>query len=147
MNTYTILLVEDEQLDVISVSRSLKKLDIPYHLFTAFNGVEALEMLQGTGEVPAMDPLPDIILLDLNMPVMNGIEFLQVLRANAHLNHLKVFVMTTSGEQTDRSLAEGLNVAGYLLKPMNYGTSFNREDSMEHFMQFHIRNILLNIEK
>jgi CheY-like chemotaxis protein len=136
-------LVEDDELDVISVRRSLNKLDIPYTLFTAFNGIEALDMLRGSTEQRAMDPLPDIVLLDLNMPRMNGLEFLAVLREDERLKEIKVFVMTTSAEPGDRQATEELGVAGHLIKPMGYGRQYNRKDSMEHFVQFHMRNILM----
>lgn len=135
-----IMLVEDDELDVISVQRSLKKLDIPYELHTAFNGQEALELLRD------MDPLPDILLLDLNMPRMNGLELLGALRGEQRLKDIRVFIMTTSGEQADRRATEKLGVAGYLIKPMGYGAQHNRVDSMEHFVQFHLRNILTGQE-
>ena len=75
MKRNTILLVEDDELDIISVQRTLKKLDTDYELLTAYNGKEALSMLQAAGP----DLLPDVILLDLNMPKMNGIEFLKII--------------------------------------------------------------------
>ena len=134
------MLVEDDELDVISVQRSLKKLEMPYELHTAFNGVEALELLR------TMDSLPDILLLDLNMPRMNGIEFLKVLRDDQQLKDIRVFIMTTSGEQNDRRATENLGVAGYLIKPMGYSTQYDRVNSMEHFVQFHLRNMLTGQE-
>jgi CheY-like chemotaxis protein len=140
MKKNTIMLVEDDELDVISVQRSLKNLEIPYELYTAFNGLEALELLRG------MDSLPDILLLDLNMPRMNGIEFLEVLRGDEQLRDIRVFIMTTSGEQADRRATEKLGVAGYLIKPMGYGAQYNRVGSMEHFVQFHLRNMLTGQE-
>ena len=140
MTKNTITLVEDDELDVISVQRSLKKLDIPYELYTAFNGQEALELLRG------MDSLPDILLLDLNMPRMNGLEFLEVLRCDQRLKDIRVFIMTTSSEQADRRATEKLGVAGFLIKPMGYGNQYNRLDSMEHFVQFHLRNMLTGQE-
>lgn len=142
MKKYTIMLVEDDELDVISVRRSLNRLDIPFTLYTAFNGIEALEMLRGGQGQHAMDPLPDIVLLDLNMPRMNGLEFLEVLRADERLKDIKVFVMTTSAEPADRNATEQLGVVGHLIKPMSYGRQYNRKDSMEHFVQFHMRSIL-----
>ena len=108
MQKKVILLIEDDRLDVISVRRSLNKLDIAFELFTTYNGIEALEMLRGTGNRPPITPLPDMILLDINMPKMNGIEFLRVLRADQRLKDIKVFVMTTSGDQRDRSETEKL---------------------------------------
>jgi CheY-like chemotaxis protein len=142
MRKKVILLVEDDELDVISVRRSLKKLEMPYELHTAFNGIEALDMLRGNAQVPAMEPVPNVLLLDLNMPGMNGLEFLAAIRGDDRLKDIQVFVMTTSGEHTDRTTADGLGVSGYLVKPMSYSSQYNREDSMEHFVQFHLRQIL-----
>ncbi|HWB91309.1 MAG TPA: response regulator [Puia sp.] len=146
MKKKIILLVEDDELDIMSVRRSLKKLDIPYELYTAFNGIEALKLLRGTAESPALECLPDIILLDLNMPRMNGLELLTILREDERLKGISVYIMTTSGEETDRAATERLGVSGYLIKPLGYGTGYNRVDSMEHFVQFHLRNILTGRE-
>ncbi|MBS1664630.1 MAG: response regulator [Bacteroidetes bacterium] len=139
MEKKVIVLVEDDELDVMSVRRSLNKLDIPYELYTAFNGIEALDILRGNG---GMSSLPDLVLLDLNMPRMNGLEFLTIIRTDERLKDIPVFVMTTSGEQADRRAIDRLGVSGYLIKPMGYGAGYNREDSMEHFVRFHLRSIL-----
>lgn len=137
MNNKTILLIEDDELDVISVERTLKKFHTSYHLQVAHNGKEALSMLTRSD-----DPIkPDVILLDLNMPKMNGIEFLKTLRQNPELKSLPVFVMTTSAETTDRTLTEQLGVAGYIIKPLGY-TNSKKVDSMDAFVQFHLRKIL-----
>lgn len=138
MKTHTILLIEDDELDVISVERSLKKLESDYELFTAYNGIEALKMLQNS-QTPL---IPDVILLDLNMPKMNGIEFLQILRSEPALKDLKVFIMTTSSEISDRTEAGTLGISGYIIKPLNYTDNTKRPDSMESFVQFHLRKIL-----
>jgi CheY-like chemotaxis protein len=142
MKNNRILLIEDDELDVISVERSLKKLDINYELFTAYNGIEALEMLRGKGNKQAMRPLPDLILLDINMPKMNGVEFLTVLRKDDTLKGIKVFVMTTSGQEQDRTMTEKLGISGYIIKPLNFNNNAKRSDSMDAFVQFHIRKIL-----
>jgi CheY-like chemotaxis protein len=140
MKKPTILLIEDDELDIISVERSLKKMDSGYILHTAYNGIEALKMLRDTTAVL----IPDVILLDINMPKMNGIEFLKVLRADEILKDIKVFIMTTSSESNDRSDAEELGISGYILKPLNYTDNNKRSDSMDAFVQFHLRKILLN---
>lgn len=142
MRKVIILLVEDDELDVISVERSLSKLDIDYKLITAFNGIEALEILRGKTGLSLMEPLPHIILLDINMPKMNGIEFLTELRNDQNLKHIKVFIMTTSGEHRDRNETEKLGVLGYLIKPLNFNNNDKRADSMDAFVQFHIGRIL-----
>lgn len=137
---HIILLVEDDELDTISVQRSLKKLESEYELYTAYNGIEALDMLKN--EERAI--VPDVILLDLNMPKMNGIEFLKTLRSDENLKNIKVFVMTTSSESTDRDRAEALGISGFIIKPLNYNDNTKRADSMDAFVQFHLRKILVN---
>lgn len=139
MNRKIILLVEDDQLDVISVERSLNKLDQNYELFIAYNGIEALEILKEN-----LDSLPDIILLDLNMPKMNGIEFLKVIKADDRYKNIDVFIMTTSGEEADRRTAEELGICGYLMKPLNFTNNNKRTDSLDAFFQFHLRKIFAN---
>ncbi|MBF4515664.1 response regulator [Flavobacterium sp. ANB] len=140
MKKPAILLVEDDELDIISVERSLKKLEIEYELFSAYNGIEALKMLRDT----ELKLNPMVILLDINMPRMNGIEFLKVLREDEKLKDLKVFIMTTSSEGNDRSVAEKLGISGYIIKPLNYNDNTKRSDSMDAFVQFHLRKILLD---
>ncbi|MBA9079462.1 response regulator [Rufibacter quisquiliarum] len=110
-----ILLVEDDEVDIMNVQRAFKKNNINNPLYIANNGLEALEMLRS-------DALPQtpIIILDINMPKMNGIEFLQELRKDPALNRISVFVMTTSNEDSDKFNAYNLNVAGYILKPLSF---------------------------
>lgn len=139
MDTKIILLVEDDHLDVISVQRSLNKLEQQYQLFTAYNGIEALEVLRDTTV-----RLPDVILLDLNMPKMNGIEFLKEIKTDERLKSIKVFIMTTSGEEADRKVAEELGISGYLIKPLNFNNNAKRTDSLDAFFQFHLRKIFTN---
>lgn len=141
MKKNIILLVEDDELDVISVRRSLKKLDIAHELFTAYNGVEALDLLRGKKDQLPI-PEPTLILLDLNLPKMNGLEFLKELRGDNNLKHIKVFVMTTSGQEYDRNASEALGVSGYLIKPLNFNNNDKRSDSMDGFVQFHIGKML-----
>jgi len=114
----SILLVEDDEVDVMNVQRAFKKNHISNPIHVAGNGLEALDMLRGTNGVEKLNPLPKIILLDINMPKMNGIEFLKELRADADLRAACVFVLTTSDEEKDRVAAYDLHVAGYILKPV-----------------------------
>lgn len=138
MTPKTILLIEDDELDVISVQRTLKKFYTSYDLHIAHNGKEALTMLTRS-ENPIR---PDVVLLDLNMPRMNGIEFLKIIRENPKLKNLHVFVMTTSSETSDRTVTEQLGVAGYIIKPLG-STNDKKVDSMDAFVQFHLRKILI----
>ncbi|MEO8239078.1 MAG: response regulator [Flavobacterium sp.] len=139
MKKPTILLIEDDELDIISVERSLKKIESEYELHTAYNGIEALKVLRNPNSLK-----PDVILLDINMPRMNGIEFLKAIREDKNLKDLKVFIMTTSSEGNDRSEAEELGISGYIIKPLNYTENTKRLDSMDAFVQFHLRKILLD---
>jgi CheY-like chemotaxis protein len=109
-----ILLVEDDEVDVMNVQRAFKKNHIGNPLWVAGNGLAALELLRGN-EVPRERRL---VLLDLNMPRMNGIEFLRELRADPDLKLTPVVVLTTSDDERDRVDAYNLNVAGYILKPV-----------------------------
>jgi CheY-like chemotaxis protein len=111
-----ILLVEDDQIDQMNVKRAFERNKIMNPLYVAENGLEALEMLRD-GRVPDERRL---ILLDLNMPKMNGIEFLKNLRADPDLGHTPVVVLTTSNDEEDKVNAYDLNVAGYLLKPVTF---------------------------
>lgn len=111
-----ILLVEDDEVDVMNVRRAFQKNHITNPLFVATNGVDALEQLRG-GKIPRDRR---IVLLDLNMPQMNGIEFLREIRQDPELNLMPVVVLTTSNDERDRIEAYNLNVAGYLLKPVTF---------------------------
>jgi hypothetical protein len=116
-----VLLVEDDEVDVMNVRRAFKKGGVSNPLFIASNGLEALDMLKSQrGQSPVVPLERRLILLDLNMPKMGGIEFLQVLRADPDLKATPVVVLTTSGEDRDRVQAYNLNVAGYLLKPVTF---------------------------
>jgi CheY-like chemotaxis protein len=111
----SILLVEDDEVDVMNIKRAFSKNDIKNDLHVAGNGVEALEMLRNV-----LVPLPRIIILDINMPKMNGLEFLKQLRADEKLKNITVFVMTTSNQDDDKIDAYNLNIAGYILKPLSF---------------------------
>ncbi|GEO04634.1 two-component system response regulator [Adhaeribacter aerolatus] len=110
-----ILLVEDDEVDIMNVQRAFRKNNINNPLFIARNGLEALEMLRGD-----KIPKPHVIILDINMPKMNGLEFLQEMRSDENLKRISVFVMTTSNEDSDKINAYNLNVAGYILKPLSF---------------------------
>lgn len=119
-----ILLVEDDEVDVMNVKRAFKKNNVTNPLFVCNNGLEALNFLRGERD-SSITEIPKIILLDLNMPKMGGIEFLREIRKDEKLKNISVFVMTTSNEDKDKVDAYNLNVAGYILKPL----------SMERFIE------------
>jgi CheY-like chemotaxis protein len=117
---FNILLVDDDQIDVMNVQRAFKKNNIQNPLYVANNGIEALDMLRGSEGREKIIPTPRLILLDINMPRMNGIEFLRELRNDPLLRSISVIIMTTSNDDKDRFEAYNLNVAGYIVKPVSF---------------------------
>ncbi|MFY9309052.1 MAG: response regulator [Bacteroidia bacterium] len=118
MDSKTILLIEDDYLDIMSVQRVLGKMKTNHVLKVAHNGVEALALLNGNN--PDKEKItPDIILLDINMPKMNGLEFLLIIKNYYSLKSIKVYIMTTSSEEYDQITAKKLGVSGYIIKPLD----------------------------
>ena len=111
-----ILLVDDDEVDVLTVKRAFQRNRLTNPIHVANNGIEALEKLRDGSLGPRR-----LVLLDINMPRMNGIEFLRALRADPALQTTAVVVLTTSNEERDKIDAFKLNVAGYLLKPVTFG--------------------------
>ena len=114
----------------MTAQKSFARFNVPHTLHTAFNGEEALDLLLGRQGQDPLRPLPEVILLDLNMPRMNGAEFLSELRADPELRDIPVFVTTTSGMDDDRAAAEALDVRGYIVKPLDFETSPDLIDSL-----------------
>ena len=114
-NNRPILLVEDDKIDAMTVKRAMKDLKITNTLVHVYNGLEALDHLKNLNYEK-----PCIILLDLNMPKMNGIELLKVLKNDTLLKKLPVVVLTTSNAEKDKTESFNLSVAGYMLKPVDY---------------------------
>lgn len=109
----TILLVEDDHVDAMTVERALKDVRVTNPLHVASDGEEALEYLK-TNDTPCL------ILLDLNMPRMNGIEFLQAVKSDDKTRKIPVVVLTTSEAEQDKIKSFELCVAGYMVKPVDY---------------------------
>jgi len=115
MNTVQpIMLVEDDQVDAMTIRRALKEINVMNPIIHCRNGEEALERLEADSDPPC------IILLDLNMPRMNGIEFLKVVKARDDLKMIPIVVLTTSREERDRVESFAYSVAGYMIKPVDY---------------------------
>ncbi len=117
-----ILLVEDDDIDTENVIRAFNKNKMSNPLFTVENGEEALAFLRHEEPYtdPQKSPRPGLILLDINMPIMNGIEFLKIVKADEDLKSIPVVVLTTSGEESDRVESFNLSVAGYIVKPVEF---------------------------
>jgi CheY-like chemotaxis protein len=136
-NTVNILLVDDDEVDIEAVKRAFKKERISNSIIVAKNGVEALTHLRGNGTAPLNRPF--LVLLDLNMPKMNGIELLQEIRDDENLKNSIVFMLTTSDDDQDKLRAYDKNIAGYLVKG-NVGKDFvnlvNMLDSYWRYVEF-----------
>ncbi|MCE1168000.1 MAG: response regulator [Sphingobacteriia bacterium] len=130
-NIINILLVEDDEVDIMNIKRAFVKNKVINPLHVAGNGVEALKYL--TDLLENGEPLPRIILLDLNMPQMGGIEFLAKLRKSEGLSDISVFVMTTSNEEKDKMEAYKLNVAGYIVKPLSMDQFINAVSTLKSY--------------
>jgi CheY-like chemotaxis protein len=111
-----IVLIDDDDVDVMNVRRAFQKANISNPIWVARDGIEGLALLRGS-ELPTERRL---VLLDLNMPRMNGIEMLREIRRDPSLRTLCVVALTTSNEDRDRTEAYGLHVAGYLVKPVTF---------------------------
>ncbi len=109
-----ILLIEDDEIEVMKLERTLTKLQLKHTVLKAKNGEHALEILRASSK------LPDIILLDLNMPRMSGIEFLQILKNDEILQYLPTIILTTSENRADLLKCYQTGIAGYIIKPLKY---------------------------
>ena len=114
-----ILLVEDDEVDVLTVQRALRDLKVSNPLLIASNGEEALEILRRT-HGDSKEPQPAIVLLDLNMPRMGGLQFLRMIRDQEFAKGIPVIVLTTSRQDEDIFEGFNLSVAGYMVKPVDY---------------------------
>lgn len=110
-----IMIVEDDEVDLMNIKRAIKEIKVTNPLYIARNGEEALEILRDDKK-----DKPGLILLDLNMPLMGGIEFLRIIKKDEDLKRIPVVVLTTSGEDEDRVESFNLGVSGYMVKPVEY---------------------------
>ena len=109
-----ILLIEDDMIEIMKRNRTVSSLKLNHNIVEANNGEDALKILE------KKDELPDIILLDLNMPKINGIEFLSILKKDDVLKYIPTIILTTSSNQNDLLECYKIGIAGYVLKPLKY---------------------------
>jgi len=109
-----ILLVEDDEIETLKFQRALKKLNYNHKILFAKNGEEALSI--------SKEDIPDLIFLDINMPKMNGLEFLTLLKSNKDLKSIPAMILTTSNNHNDINNAYKIGIAGYIVKPLRYET-------------------------
>ena len=113
-NSLNILLIEDDTIEVMKLNRAISSLKLNHKITEANNGEQALKILE------QKDVLPDIILLDLNMPKLNGIEFLRILKNDEVLKYIPAIILTTSSNYKDVLNCYKIGIAGYILKPLKY---------------------------
>tara|TARA_R110002020_G_scaffold113688_2_gene261629 strand:- start:4373 stop:4771 length:399 start_codon:yes stop_codon:yes gene_type:complete len=121
-----ILFIEDDAIETMKMNRTMAKLQIKHDITEAKNGEDALAILKSK-------PLPDIILLDLNMPRMSGIEFLETLKGDPVLKYLPTVVLTTSENRTDLLQCYRIGIAGYVIKPLKYE---DYEDKIKKVLEY-----------
>jgi CheY-like chemotaxis protein len=109
-----ILLIEDNLIEIMKMKRTISFLELNHTINEAKNGEEAIEFLKDKSK------LPDIILLDLNMPKISGIEFLSILKKDDSLKHIPTIILTTSDNDKDLIECYKIGVSGYILKPLKY---------------------------
>jgi CheY-like chemotaxis protein len=130
--TVNLLLVDDDEVDVQGLKRAFAKSRIGNPITVARDGIEALEFLRGQNGKPKL-PKPVLIMLDLNMPRMNGFEFLDAIRADEEFKNTVVFMITTSKAEEDKARAYGKHVAGYIIKQDPANTFMQAVSLLEHY--------------
>lgn len=129
----SILLIEDDAIDAMTVKRALKDIKTTVKLEVVKNGEEALELLREKDRQP-----PSLILLDINMPKMNGIEFLKEIKKDSKLRIIPVVILTTSREDNDKSDTYDLGICGYIIKPVEYGKFVEIMSTIEKYWQINV---------
>lgn len=114
MKELTIMLIEDDAIEVMKLHRALTKHPVKHNVVEAENGERALELLRDGSK------LPDVIFLDLNMPKMNGIEFLTILKSDPVIKYIPTVILSTSANLNDVKTCYEIGIAGYIIKPLKY---------------------------
>jgi CheY-like chemotaxis protein len=130
-----ILLIEDDAIEIMKFNRVLSTMNLKHKIIEANNGEEAITILK------VKEIVPDIILLDLNMPKINGIEFLGILKADEYLKYIPAIILTTSNNLKDVMECYRMGIAGYLLKPLKYD---DYVDSIKKLLEYWSCNELIS---
>lgn len=123
-NLLNVLLIEDDTIEVMKLNRTIATLDLKHHIIEAHDGEQALAILRDNSA------LPDIILLDLNMPKINGIEFLKIIKNDPYLKYIPTIVLTTSNNERDLLECYKIGIAGYVLKPLKYDNYVSKVEKL-----------------
>jgi len=124
----SILLIEDDMIEIMKFNRTLSSLELDHNIIEAKNGEQALQILEDK-----KDSLPDIILLDLNMPKISGIEFLSILKKDSQLKYIPTIILTTSNNEKDLVECYKIGIAGYVLKPLKYEDYVSKIESLLNY--------------
>jgi len=135
MSVLKVLLIDDDTIEAMKLSRTIATLKMDHQIIEAKNGEQALKILDHK------DRLPDVVLLDLNMPKMNGIEFLSKVKDRDSLSHIPTIILTTSSNNKDLLQCYKLGIAGYILKPLKYS---DYVDKIKKVLDYWSVNELIN---
>ena len=127
MRKLSLLLIDDDEIERMKFKRVCHKNGYPHTILEAKNGEMALDILKNK------ESLPNLILLDLNMPKMNGIEFLSALKLNESLKYIPIVIMSSSNNHKDVKECYKLGVAGYIIKPLHFEDYSNRIVSLVNY--------------
>ncbi len=130
-----ILFVEDDTIETIKFKRVLKTLELNHNIIEAINGEQALELLSTSSLIP------DLIIMDLNMPKLSGIEFLNILKKNLVFKYIPCVILTTSGNYKDIKECYEIGIAGYIIKPLKYDDYVER---IERLLKYWSTNELIS---
>ena len=134
-DSLNILFIEDDEIEIMKFNRVLTTLNLKHNIIGAKNGEEALNVLK------AEKKIPDLVLLDLNMPKINGIEFLDILKKDEVLKFLPVIILTTSNNHKDILECYNIGIAGYMLKPLKYDEYFLK---VQKILEYWSHNVLIS---
>lgn len=135
--TFLVLMAEDDEHDILATKRAWKKHHISNPLHIVHDGEECLEFLyrRGQYENRALTPHPGILLLDINMPKMDGLSVLKYIRNDGHMRHLPVVVLTTSKNEEDRLKSYNLGANAYIVKPVGFENFSNAVRTIHLFWE------------
>jgi CheY-like chemotaxis protein len=117
---FNVFLIEDDEVDILSIKHEFNRLKIPLNFYVAKNGEEALNMLYGLNGMIQLYPAPNVIILDIYMPKMDGIEFLKKIRTDKNFNHIPVYIVTGLYSTKDKLATHDLDVTGRIVKPIEF---------------------------
>ncbi|MBT8254503.1 MAG: response regulator [Bacteroidia bacterium] len=135
--TLEILLIEDDVIEVMKLRRTIKSLELNHKITVAENGEDAIKILN------TVEKLPELILLDLNMPKINGIEFLSIIKKDDRFHHIPAVILSTSSNRSDIVECYRIGIAGYVIKPLKYEDYVEKIEKLLAYWSINELNILI----